>query len=181
MQICILKSRINISNPLSPLSRALYQLHHWQVETLYGRHIRSSRRSLYVVALLSAVSSSQNFWEYRSVPWLENENGSLTEHETYSFLAQKFSAPTVDVKSSCEAARNTLQINPKILEVIRELRVNESGLAVYAMFNISAPDWKFLSAMCTSTAGNDEKSVNGIIINSGIVGSATEKWDQDLQ
>ena len=29
--------------------------------------------------------------------------------------------------------------------------------------------------------GNDEKSVNGIIINSGIVGSATEKWDQDLQ
>ena len=30
-------------------------------------------------------------------------------------------------------------------------------------------------------AGNDEKSVNGIIINSGIVGSATEKWDQDLQ
>ena len=29
--------------------------------------------------------------------------------------------------------------------------------------------------------GNDEKSVNGIIINSGIVGSANEKWDQDLQ
>jgi FMN phosphatase YigB (HAD superfamily) len=80
----------------------------------------------------------------RSVHWLEYEKGNLTEDEVYSLAAQKFNVPAVDVKSSFEAARNTLQSNPKILEVVRELK--ESGLAVYAMSNISAPDWKFVSA-----------------------------------
>jgi FMN phosphatase YigB (HAD superfamily) len=84
----------------------------------------------------------------RSVHWLEYEKGNLTEDEVYSFVAQKFSVPAVDIKSSLEAARNTLQVNPKILEVIRELK--ESGLAIYAMSNISAPDWKFVSAKCTA-------------------------------
>ena len=40
----------------------------------------------------------------RSVHWLEYEKGNLTEDETYSLVAQKFSVPAVDVKSSCEAA-----------------------------------------------------------------------------
>ena len=84
----------------------------------------------------------------RSVHWLEYEKGNLTENETYSLVAQKFSVPAIDVKSSFEAARNTLQSNPKIIEIIRELK--ESGLAVYAMSNISAPDWKFVSAKCTA-------------------------------
>ena len=84
----------------------------------------------------------------RSVHWLEYEKGNLTEDETYSLVAQKFSVSAIDIKSSCDAARNTLQSNPKIFEVIRELK--ESGLAVYAMSNISAPDWKFVSAMCTA-------------------------------
>jgi FMN phosphatase YigB (HAD superfamily) len=84
----------------------------------------------------------------RSVHWMEYEKGNVTEDETYSLVSQKFNVPVVDVKSSFEAARNTLQCNPKILEVIRELK--ESGLAVYAMSNISAPDWKFLSAKCTA-------------------------------
>ena len=84
----------------------------------------------------------------RSVHWLEYEKGNLTKDEAYSLVAQKFSVPTVDIKSSCEAARNTLQTNPKILEAIRELK--ESGLAIYAMSNISAPDWEFVSAKCTA-------------------------------
>ena len=84
----------------------------------------------------------------RSDHWLEYEKGNLTEDETYSLVAQKFSVSAVDVKSSFDAARNTLQSNPKIFEVIRELK--ESGLAVYAMSNISAPDWKFVSATCTA-------------------------------
>ena len=80
--------------------------------------------------------------------WLEYEKGNLSEDETYSLVAQQFSVRAIDVKSSCEAARNTLQSNPKILEVIRELK--ESGLAVYAMSNISAPDWKVVSGKCTA-------------------------------
>ena len=84
----------------------------------------------------------------RSVHWMEYEKGNLTEDEAYSLVAQKFSVSPVDVKRSFEDARNTLQIKPKILEVVRELK--ESGLAIYAMSNISAPDWKFVSAKCTA-------------------------------
>jgi hypothetical protein len=50
----------------------------------------------------------------RSVHWLEYEKGNLTEDEAYSLFAKKFSVPAVDIKSSFEAARNTLQINPRI-------------------------------------------------------------------
>ena len=84
----------------------------------------------------------------RSVEWMEYEKGNLTEDEVYSLIAQKYSVSPVDVKRSFEDARNTLEINRKILEVVRELK--ESGLAVYAMSNISAPDWKFVSAKCTA-------------------------------
>ena len=84
----------------------------------------------------------------RSVHWMEYEKGNLTEDEVYSLVAQQFSVSPVDVKKSFEDARNTLEINRKILEVVRELK--ESGLAVYAMSNISAPDWKFVSAKCTA-------------------------------
>ena len=84
----------------------------------------------------------------RSVHWIEYEKGNLTEDQAYSLIAQKFSVSPVDVKRSFEDARNTLQIKTKILEVVRELK--ESGLAIYAMSNISAPDWKFVSTKCTA-------------------------------
>jgi FMN phosphatase YigB (HAD superfamily) len=79
---------------------------------------------------------------------MEYEKGNITQDEAYSLVAQKFSVPAVDVNRSIEDVRNTLQSNPKILEVVRELK--ESGLAVYAMSNISAPDWEFVSAKCTA-------------------------------
>jgi FMN phosphatase YigB (HAD superfamily) len=85
---------------------------------------------------------------FRSVHWMEYEKGNITQDEAYSLVAQKFSVPAVDVKRSIEDVRNTLQSNPKILKVVRELK--ESGLAVYAMSNISAPDWEFVSAKCTA-------------------------------
>ncbi|KAF8812869.1 HAD-like protein [Phlegmacium glaucopus] len=83
----------------------------------------------------------------RSVHWFEYEKGNLTEDEVYSLVAQEFSVSAIDVKSTLEAARSTLQSDPKILEIIRELK--ESGLSVYAMSNISAPDWELLSAKAT--------------------------------
>ena len=75
----------------------------------------------------------------RSVHWFEYEKGNLTEAEVYSLVAQEFSVSFIDVKNSFEAARKTLQSNSTFLEVVRELK--ESGLAIYAMTNVSTPDW----------------------------------------
>ena len=71
----------------------------------------------------------------------------MTEDEAYSLVAQEFRVAAADVKGAFEAARDSLQSNPKLLEVIQELR--ESGLAIYAMSNISAPDWAVLSTKAT--------------------------------
>ena len=83
----------------------------------------------------------------RSIHWFEYEKGNLTEEQAYSLVAQEFSVAVADVKVTLEAARDSLQSSPKILEVIRELR--EYGLAIYAMSNISAPDWGALSTKAT--------------------------------
>ena len=83
----------------------------------------------------------------RSFHWFEYEKGNLTEEEAYSLVAQEFSVAVTDIKVTLEAARNSLQSSPKILEVIRELRA--CGLAIYAMSNISAPDWAALSTKAT--------------------------------
>ena len=83
----------------------------------------------------------------RSFHWFEYEKGNLEEHQSYSLVAQEFNVAPCDVENAFQAARNSLKSNPKMLEVIRELR--EAGLTIYAMSNISAPDWKVLTTKAT--------------------------------
>lgn len=83
----------------------------------------------------------------RSYHWFEFEKGNLGETEAYSLVAQEFGVSPVEVKVAFQAARDSLQSDPKMLEVIRELKA--AGLAVYAMSNISAPDFEVLSTKAT--------------------------------
>ncbi|KAF9532637.1 HAD-like protein [Crepidotus variabilis] len=79
----------------------------------------------------------------RSFHWMEYEKGNLEEAEVYSLVAKEFSVTSEDVKAAFQAARDSLQANPQMLDVIRQLK--EAGLKIYAMSNISAPDWAVLS------------------------------------
>lgn len=83
----------------------------------------------------------------RSVHWFEYEKGNLAEERAYYLVAQEFNLSAADVKKAFQAARDSLQSNPQLLELIRELR--EAGIAIYAMSNISAPDWDVLSTKAT--------------------------------
>ena len=83
----------------------------------------------------------------RSFHWFEYEKGNLEEHEVYTLVAHEFNASPSDVENALQAARDSLKSNPKLLEVIRELR--EAGLTIYAMSNISAPDWQMLTTKAT--------------------------------
>jgi len=83
----------------------------------------------------------------RSVHWFEYEKGNLTEERAYSLVAQELDLPAADVKQAFQAARDSLQSNPQLLDLIRELR--KAGIAIYAMSNISAPDWDVLSTKAT--------------------------------
>jgi FMN phosphatase YigB (HAD superfamily) len=83
-----------------------------------------------------------------SFHWFEYEKGNLEESEVYSHVAQEFNVAPADVENAFQAARDSLQINAKLFELIRELR--EAGLSIYAMSNISAPDWKMLTTKATA-------------------------------
>lgn len=77
-----------------------------------------------------------------SPTWYEFEKGSISEEDAYSRSAAQFGHTTAEVRDAFRAARVSLQCSPVLMEVIRELR--ESGRTVYAMSNISAPDWESL-------------------------------------
>jgi FMN phosphatase YigB (HAD superfamily) len=84
----------------------------------------------------------------RSFHWFEYEKGNIEEAEVYSLVAQEFNVAATDVEIAFQAARDSLKSSPKMLEVIRELK--EGGLAIYAMSNISAPDWEVLTTKATA-------------------------------
>lgn len=79
--------------------------------------------------------------------WFEYEKGNLDEAQVYSLVAKQFAVEPAAVKNTCQISRDSLQSNEKILEVIRELK--ETGLSIYAMSNISAPDWEILRVKAT--------------------------------
>jgi len=83
----------------------------------------------------------------RSAHWFEYEKGNITEERAYSLVAQEFNLSAADVKQAFQAARDSLKSNPQLLGLIRELR--KAGIAIYAMSNISAPDWDVLSMKAT--------------------------------
>ena len=64
-----------------------------------------------------------------------------------SLVAQKFGVFATEVKSLVKLLATLSRAIQKILVVIRELR--GSGLTLYVMSNMSAPDWEFVCTPCT--------------------------------
>ena len=83
----------------------------------------------------------------RSSHWSEYEKGNLDEDEAYLLIGKELFVDPSAIKDACRAARDSLQSNKKMLEVIRELK--EAGLSIFAMSNISAPDWQVLRTKAT--------------------------------
>lgn len=79
----------------------------------------------------------------RSSTWFEYEKGNLTEEEAYSLSAAEFSLDASEVSAAFHAARETLQSNSSMLALLHELKEN-NGIQLFAMSNISAPDWEVL-------------------------------------
>jgi len=77
-----------------------------------------------------------------SAVWFDYEKGNISEDEAYARVADQFHISTSDIACAFQAARASLRSNPKMLEIIRGLKA--SGKTVFAMSNISAPDWEVL-------------------------------------
>ncbi|KAJ7190188.1 HAD-like protein [Mycena pura] len=78
----------------------------------------------------------------RSATWFDYEKGNLGETECYELVAREFKIDATELAAAFQGARDTLTANPEMIALLHELQ--KSGARLYAMSNISAPDWEVL-------------------------------------
>lgn len=79
-----------------------------------------------------------------SSTWYEYERGQLDEVECYGRVGNEFSIHPEEVRRALDQARNSLDPNEDLISLIRELKDLDPTLKVFAMSNISIPDYQFL-------------------------------------
>jgi FMN phosphatase YigB (HAD superfamily) len=75
----------------------------------------------------------------RSSIWFEYEKGNLTEEQAYEQVAKEYNLSANDVACSFSLARESLKSNLTLIDTITAIKA--SGRRVFAMSNMSAPDW----------------------------------------
>lgn len=85
--------------------------------------------------------------EFRNSPtWYEYNCGKIGQEECFERLATQGGVSAADVTSAFQLARDSQAQNDHVVAAIRELRAAHPHLRVYAMSNISQPDWEILRA-----------------------------------
>ncbi|OJA11699.1 hypothetical protein AZE42_02093 [Rhizopogon vesiculosus] len=80
-----------------------------------------------------------------SPTWTDYERGRMSQDECYARVGREFSVGPTEISRALEEARDSLQSNEDLISVIRHLKVRSGGmLHVFAMSNISAPDYEVL-------------------------------------
>ncbi|KAL1662218.1 HAD-like domain-containing protein [Schizophyllum commune] len=79
--------------------------------------------------------------------WHDYERGRLTEREAYAAAASELGLDAADVAAAFQGARDSLTSRQSMVTLIRDLK--RDGRRVYAMSNISAPDWEVLRTKST--------------------------------
>ncbi|KAI9735009.1 MAG: hypothetical protein M1834_002092 [Cirrosporium novae-zelandiae] len=84
--------------------------------------------------------------EFRLSPiWYEYNCGRIGEEECYTRLAASFSVPYAEIEEAFSQARNSQAGNDAMVAAIRELKLaHKDSLRIYAMSNVSRPDWEIL-------------------------------------
>lgn len=95
--------------------------------------------SLTAMPLLSEESIRTLF---KSDIWSEYETARCTESEVHRRLSALLETSEPTITSALELMRESIRSSPQMFETVRLLK--KSGIKVYAMSNISQPDWEVL-------------------------------------
>ncbi|KAG1872508.1 HAD-like domain-containing protein [Suillus subalutaceus] len=99
-----------------------------------------------------------------SPTWIDYERGRISQAECYARVGGEFSVDPTEVGRAFQDARDSLQSNEELISVIRHLKARSDGmLHVFAMSNISAPDYEFLR-----TKPVDWSLFDGIFTSAGV-------------
>ncbi|KAL2812696.1 hypothetical protein BJX63DRAFT_432398 [Aspergillus granulosus] len=83
--------------------------------------------------------------------WCEYERGHLTEASCYEALASRYGYDVVAITETFALARDSLQLDTTFKVFLHGLKAKSNGaLRVYAMSNISKPDYDILLSKATS-------------------------------
>ncbi|KAF9012363.1 HAD-like domain-containing protein [Cyathus striatus] len=90
--------------------------------------------------------SSQTLRSILSSPiWFEYERGVHSEDICYELIGKDFHVDPEEVRRALQQARDSLVANHDLIHLISDLKEQSKGrLRVYAMSNISIPDWEVL-------------------------------------
>ncbi|TFK44736.1 Haloacid dehalogenase-like hydrolase-domain-containing protein [Crucibulum laeve] len=119
-----------------------------------------------------------------SPTWFNYERGRLSEGDCYAAVGKEFSLEPEEIKKAFQQARDSLVANHDLIDLIRELKAESRGrLRVFAMSNISLPDWEVLRTKPADWSIFDQVFTSGAAgerkPNLGFFRSVTEKADLD--
>lgn len=81
-----------------------------------------------------------------SPPWVDYECGRITQEVCYEQVGERFALPPSEVAEAFSQAQDSLQSNDTMISLVHELKKSSNGaLRVYAMSNISKPDYSVLA------------------------------------
>ena len=83
-----------------------------------------------------------------STTWYEYERGELEEEECYARLAAEYSLSMSDIATTVRAGRASLQADREMFAFLDDLKAR-TGVRLFAMSNITSPDWAILSTKAT--------------------------------
>jgi FMN phosphatase YigB (HAD superfamily) len=80
-----------------------------------------------------------------SPTWFEYERGRISQDVCYDRVASQFSLDPAEIRKAFDQARDSMQCNEQMIDLIRELKSQSQGLLrIFAMSNISFPDYEVL-------------------------------------
>ncbi|KAG6871630.1 hypothetical protein C0995_002242 [Termitomyces sp. Mi166 len=79
-----------------------------------------------------------------SPTWFDYERGRLSESDFYAKVTEDFMLEPDQIVQAFRQARNFVQADNELIVLIRELKAQSSELRVFAMSNISLPDYEVL-------------------------------------
>ncbi|PYI20170.1 HAD-like protein [Aspergillus violaceofuscus CBS 115571] len=95
--------------------------------------------------------------------WFDYERGRYSEEECYAKLVERFSISAADMASTMEQARQSLEINHTVLELLSETRKRNPGLKVYGMTNTPRAEQECISRIVDSYPVFDHVYLSGVV------------------
>ncbi|KAI0645773.1 phosphatase yihX [Trametes meyenii] len=96
--------------------------------------------------------------------WFDYERGRLTQAECFERVGREFSVEPSVIDEAFKQARESLRPNEELLGLVRELKAQFHGqLHVFALSNISLPDYEFIIKLPTDWSIFDKVFASAVL------------------